>query len=85
MNRDWLIDCHKFRKRLPLKNYLVGDSIVPINDVWDDDEILNSQQIDEQVNLRKKNHPSKSNDGKTFYSYTSKLYNNSITNFDILL
>lgn len=70
VNHHWLMDCHKYRKRLPLKNYLVGDSIAPINDISeDDDEISNSQQVDEQVNLRKKDNPGKSNDGRAFYSF----------------
>lgn len=80
------MDCHKYRKRLPLKNYLVGDSIAPINDVSeDDDEVLNSQHADEheQVNLRRKDNLAKLNGGKTFHSYG---FNNiRLTIFDLPL
>lgn len=75
VNRHWLMDCHKYQRRLPLKNYLVGDSIAPINDVSeDDDEILNSQQVDEQVNLRKRDNPSKSNDGRLSNRLVSTIF-----------
>lgn len=37
---EWLLQCHKHARRLPVKNYLVGDSISPVND---DTEIVESK------------------------------------------
>lgn len=46
MSKNWLLDCHKLQKRVPLRNYLVGDAISPIDDVEDDDEeVLSSQSV----------------------------------------
>lgn len=54
VSREWLMDCHKRERRLPLKNYLVGKSIAPVDDVEDDDEIVCSQPIHENVNAQGK-------------------------------
>lgn len=49
VNKNWLLDCHKFQKRMPLRHYLVGDSIVSVDHQVDDedDEILSSQPVTE--------------------------------------
>lgn len=67
MNRDWLLDCYEREKRLPMKNYLVGDSIVPMDDVSDDEEIFCSQPVSEEVNARKRHQPNKSNEGNILH------------------
>lgn len=67
MNRDWLLDCYEREKRLPMKNYLVGDSIVPMDDVSDDEEIFSSQPVSEEVNARKRHQPNKSNEGNILH------------------
>lgn len=36
---EWLLDCYKCSKRLPLKNFLVGDSISPVDDIADTQNI----------------------------------------------
>lgn len=46
VNKNWLIACHEQQKRIPLRNYLVGDAISPIDDIDDEDEeILSSQSV----------------------------------------
>lgn len=45
VNKNWLLDCYKLKKRLSLRNYLVGDSIAPIDDIDEDDEVLCSQSV----------------------------------------
>ena len=46
VNKNWLLDCYKAKKRLALRNYLVGDSIAPVDDIEDDDdEVLCSQSV----------------------------------------
>lgn len=35
MTCEWLLACYKYAKRLPVKNFLVGDSISPVDDVPD--------------------------------------------------
>lgn len=45
VNKNWLLDCYKARKRIALRNYLVGDSIAPVDDIDDDDEVLCSQSV----------------------------------------
>lgn len=63
VNRHWLMDCHKRQKRLSLKNYLVGDSIVPVDDVSDDEEIFNSQPHFQEAIVHKKDIPMKAAEG----------------------
>lgn len=46
VNKNWLLDCHKAQRRIPLRNYLVGDSIVAVDHQMEDeedDEVLSSQ------------------------------------------
>ncbi|XP_055297166.1 DNA topoisomerase 2-binding protein 1-A [Sitodiplosis mosellana] len=45
VNKNWLLDCYKSKKRMALRNYLVGDSIAPVDDIDDDEEVLCSQSI----------------------------------------
>lgn len=32
---EWLLTCYKKKKRVPLKKFLLGDSISPVDDVSD--------------------------------------------------
>lgn len=38
VTRDWLTDCYKHKRRIPVKYYLLGDAISPANDVEEDEE-----------------------------------------------
>lgn len=49
VTRAWLLECYNRQKRVPIKDYLVGDSIAPIDDIDDDDEIVSSQAINEGI------------------------------------
>lgn len=44
VNRHWLLECYKLQRRIPLRNYLVGESIAPVEED-EDDEILSSQPV----------------------------------------
>lgn len=45
VNRNWLMECYKQKRRVPLRNYLVGQSIVSVEHQFDDEdeEVLSSQ------------------------------------------
>lgn len=46
VNKKWLLDCYEAKKRLPLRTFLVGDAIAPLDDVDnEDEEILCSQSM----------------------------------------
>lgn len=49
MSRDWLLECYRRQKRVQIKDYLVGASIAPLDDIDDDDEIISSQAINEGI------------------------------------
>lgn len=53
VNREWLLECYRRKIRIPFKNYLVGDSIQPVDDIDEpdmitEDEILQVEQPDEE-------------------------------------
>lgn len=35
VNREWLLKCYEMEKRLPLRKYLIGDAIVPVDDIYE--------------------------------------------------
>lgn len=39
MTCEWLLESYKHAKRLPVKNFLVGDSILPVDDLPDTENI----------------------------------------------
>lgn len=46
VNKNWLLECYRRQKRVSLRSYLVGDSILSVDhqiDEDEDDEILSSQ------------------------------------------
>lgn len=46
------MDCYKHQKRVPMKPYLVGDAVAPVDDVDnnDDEEIVSSQSAGQNGN-----------------------------------
>lgn len=77
VNKDWLLDCYKQARRLSLKNYLVGDSILPMDDIEEYDEIFNSQPLANEIQLHKR-------DNSENKPIESKCFSHSI-NFDASL
>lgn len=63
VNRNWLMECYQQKRRVPLRNYLVGDSIVSVDHQFDDEdeEILCSQPQDHA--------PAESSKGQDNYYY----------------
>lgn len=35
MNGEWLMKCYEMKKRVPLRQYLIGDAIVPADEIYE--------------------------------------------------
>lgn len=43
VNRNWIMECYTRQRRVPMKEFLVGDSIGPVDDIDEDEEVVSSQ------------------------------------------
>lgn len=53
VDKKWLIECHRVRKRIPLRKYLIGAAIAPVDDVQEeeeDEEVPCSQSYEDPLN-----------------------------------
>lgn len=40
VSREWLSACYEAKKRVPMKNFLIGESFAPADDVTEDDDTI---------------------------------------------
>lgn len=36
MSRDWALECYRLKKRVPLRKFLIGNSVAPADDISDE-------------------------------------------------